>query len=613
MCAIYDSQYNAGSLSCTGTCQIDTSDCRSYEGFGAVTTGGAGGEVYHVTSLADSGPGTLRDAVSQPNRYIVFDVAGDIVLNSDITIQSSNLTIDGMSAPSPGITIKKSSVTNGEFKVYGIDNFIITGLRFVGHYTGPGHPSTNGDNFVIFGDTPPNGEARNIVIDHVAFVNSTDGSPDLRGNITNLTLSWSLVYGNWHPTSISFDCSNNDIPCRDIQYRNGISLHHNVYAKNGERNPQVRSNTSVIDIVNNVIYSYQSYTGSSYGMRIRNGDISAKANANIVNNYFEPGSTGSPNSALEYGTSPSPSDDNGPGDAARCNDPSNPVTNSLMGQLYVTGNILPPETVDCYSTVSQRLPAPSVTTYQASELCSQVVPNVGMQYKTQAEIDLINEIQQALGCGASGAICGNNIVEQGEVCDGNTQACTTADGYAGTQQCNAQCNGFGECVTTEYCGDSIVNGNEQCDDGNTQDGDGCSSICTTTTCSGAGGFECSAGEFCPGNSVAAADTNACCDVSCEVVSGESCSQCGEGLFNICDRNECESISEGCYYFDDQPLFDFGGQCNSCSLISSCEEYSTDRLSCNSNVCGLANCVWNEAEGRCVTSTCGNGVIDEGEE
>ena len=57
--------------------------------------------------------------------------------------------------------------------------------------------------------------------------------------------------------------------------------------------------------------------------------------------------------------------------------------------------------------------------------------------------------------------CGNNKLEPGEQCDdGNTK---DGDG------CTAQC--------TTICGDGKKVGNEQCDDGNTKDGDGCSAKC----------------------------------------------------------------------------------------------------------------------------------------
>jgi len=46
------------------------------EGFGAYATGGRTGKVYHVTNLNDEGTGSFRDAVSQPNRIVVFDVGG---------------------------------------------------------------------------------------------------------------------------------------------------------------------------------------------------------------------------------------------------------------------------------------------------------------------------------------------------------------------------------------------------------------------------------------------------------------------------------------------------------------------------------------------------------
>jgi len=78
-------------------------------------------------------------------------------------------------------------------------------------------------------------------------------------------------------------------------------------------------------------------------------------------------------------------------------------------------------------------------------------------------------------------ICGNNILDEGETCDGSSQECTTAEGYSGTEACNLTCDGFDPCITEESCGDGIVNGSEECDDGNEVDGDGCDSLCKSET------------------------------------------------------------------------------------------------------------------------------------
>jgi hypothetical protein len=51
---------------------------QTYQGFGASTPGGQGKPTYRVKTLSNSGPGSLRDAISQSNRSVVFDVGGEI-------------------------------------------------------------------------------------------------------------------------------------------------------------------------------------------------------------------------------------------------------------------------------------------------------------------------------------------------------------------------------------------------------------------------------------------------------------------------------------------------------------------------------------------------------
>src|ERR1051325_9908566 len=73
-------------------------------GVGANAPGGRAGSVYHVTTLADSGVGSFRDAVSHSGRIVIFDVGGTITLNSPVSC-ANNLTIAGQTAPGGGIGI----------------------------------------------------------------------------------------------------------------------------------------------------------------------------------------------------------------------------------------------------------------------------------------------------------------------------------------------------------------------------------------------------------------------------------------------------------------------------------------------------------------------------
>ena len=77
------------------------------EGAGKFTKGGRGGDVYHVTTFKDSGPGSFREGIEsiEGPRTIVFDLSGTIRLKKDIKIKDvSYLTIAGQTAQGKGIT-----------------------------------------------------------------------------------------------------------------------------------------------------------------------------------------------------------------------------------------------------------------------------------------------------------------------------------------------------------------------------------------------------------------------------------------------------------------------------------------------------------------------------
>lgn len=77
--------------------------------------------------------------------------------------------------------------------------------------------------------------------------------------------------------------------------------------------------------------------------------------------------------------------------------------------------------------------------------------------------------------------CGNNIREGYEQCDGKditTATCNDLGYFEGTPVCGASCEIKG-CFNSmkSTCGNKILEWDEECEDGNTKDGDGCSAQC----------------------------------------------------------------------------------------------------------------------------------------
>lgn len=140
--------------------------------------------------------------------------------------------------------------------------------------------------------------------------------------------------------------------------------------------------------------------------------------------------------------------------------------------------------------------------------------------------------------------CGDGIIsaELAESCDSNTSVCVAAEGYAGTQKCNAQCSGFDACLSAEFCGDGILNGAEECDGlagvGLHQE---CSSTCALVNLSYCGDGIVNGTEQCDG--LAGVGLHQECSVDCTLV---NLPYCGDGVKNgleVCDLNSqsCKTV------------------------------------------------------------------------
>ena len=225
------------------------------EGYGAYASGGRGCEVVHVTNLNAAGTGSLADAVSQPNRFVVFDVGGVIdITGKSITI-SSNITIAGQTAPGEGITIYGGRVIASKAK-----NVIMRYIRM------RGGKSVNSSKCTLTLD-----ECENFIMDHCSVswgpwdnvhikdannitwqycINSEGIEPQRFGSITDGTRNW--------------------------------TVHHCLWADNKSRNPKMKC---YLQYYNNVVYNY--------GMGIIGGHSAADNYQDVMNNYFIAGPSGS--------------------------------------------------------------------------------------------------------------------------------------------------------------------------------------------------------------------------------------------------------------------------------------------------------------------------------
>lgn len=257
------------------------------EGFGAYARGGRGGDVYYVTNLNDSGPGSLRDGIATASgpRTIVFAVSGNIQLQSVLSINKPNITIAGQTAPGDGICLRDFSLN-----VAGTQDVIVRGLRVRRGdvvVRAMGRPTGSGGL-----DTVSIDDSSNVIFDHCSLSWSCDEIFGIVQN-QNVTVQWCIIseplgdplslihpYGTNH--AYGMNCS-----------ATTLSVHHNLIAKYVIRGPQFEANDASVgqgyevwkEAVNNVLFDYRN-SGSRYRTGVEEGAGNVPFRFHFIKNYY---------------------------------------------------------------------------------------------------------------------------------------------------------------------------------------------------------------------------------------------------------------------------------------------------------------------------------------
>ncbi len=239
-------------------------------GGGAFSFGGRGGKVIVVTSLADDGPGTLREACETGGaRIVVFNVSGIIRLKTPIIVRAPYITIAGQTAPGDGVCVA------GESFWINTHDVVIRHMRF-----------RRGETWVGRRDDAIGGNpVGNIMIDHVSaswgldenmsmyrhmYNDSTGKAVEEKLPTVNITIQNSIFSEALDTWNHAFGSTLGGENCTFMR---------NLWADNSGRNPSIGWN-GVFNFVNNVVFNWVHRS-------IDGGDYTAMYN--IINNYFKPG------------------------------------------------------------------------------------------------------------------------------------------------------------------------------------------------------------------------------------------------------------------------------------------------------------------------------------
>ena len=334
------------------------------EGFGKYTSGGRGGKVVYVTTLADDKEGvtegSLRWAIKQyPDEplTVCFAVSGEIRLVDRLYFnRRENFTLAGQTAPGMGVVITHHKVEFG-----GSKNFIVRNLRFR-----IGHADVNGN--LLKANAVGAENCENYIFDHCDFGWSTE--ENMNSNDSHfLTVQYCIVheglYYSGHPKQPrAYGCQWGGSPA---------SYHHNLLVNNNARSCRfngAQSNDWVvyIDYINNVQYNYEGGSTGCYGgentAKLEEGEyngLNSVHECNFINNYYKVG----PNTTKSQKDFVSV-------EAARSG-----ATSWGPSHWYLNGNVfdgVPAATADNWSAVHGKSPYTNTDTLRVDTLIRPATP-----------------------------------------------------------------------------------------------------------------------------------------------------------------------------------------------------------------------------------------------
>lgn len=229
-------------------------------------------------------------------------------------------------------------------------------------------------------------------------------------------------------------------------------------------------------------------------------------------------------------------------------------------------------------------------------------------------------------CTSDGNVCTDDVCNGSGTCLHTNNSSPCSDGDACTE--NDVCSG-GTCSADPVCGNGTVEGScgEECDPPN---GITCDASCQSLAVCGNGTLE--PGEACDDGNLLAGD---CCDAVCQVEVGpcDDADNCTTG--DICTPGGCAGTPLDCTFLDSECTT---GQCDSlngeCVSVNSNEGGPCDDgNACNANdvclsgicsACGNASIdagcgetcdppISGSCDATCQSVTCGNGIVQTGEE